>query len=177
MESVADDQEVRHTAAMNPYRKIFGALNDAQVQYVIVGGVAMNLLGYPRFTGDIDILLALDPGNLKRMGALMATLGYERRVPVRVEELGDEQNVLRLMKEKNLIAYTFANPDAPLFSIDVIVGESLHFATFQQRASVLKVWDILLPVVSVDDLIEMKRKTTRKKDADDVQNLLELKGL
>lgn len=49
---------------MNPYGRIFRSLNTADVQYLVAGGVAMNLLGYPRFTGDIDILLALDPQNL-----------------------------------------------------------------------------------------------------------------
>lgn len=162
---------------MNPYQQIFGALNDAHVRYLVVGGVAMNLLGYPRFTGDIDILLALDDANLDRMARLMQSMGYEQRLPVDVQELSEEGHVLRLMKEKNLIAYTFANPDAPQFSIDVIVGESLEFSTYAKDALQIPVWDIEIPVVSIDDLIGMKRKSTRKKDADDVALLLELKGL
>lgn len=45
---------------MNIYAEIFKAFNDAKIAYLIIGGVAVNLYGYNRFTGDIDILLALD---------------------------------------------------------------------------------------------------------------------
>jgi hypothetical protein len=155
----------------------FRGIERSRVRYLVVGGVAMNLLGYPRFTGDIDILLALDKPNLDRMAKLMKGMGYERRVPVDVQELGDERRALQLINEKNLVAYTFANPDAPQFSIDVIVGESLEFAKYAKDALEVAVLDVRIPVVSIDDLIGMKRKTNRKKDADDVIALLELKGL
>ncbi len=137
----------------------------------------MNLLGYPRFTGDIDILLALDAANLERMSALMKRMGYEQRLPVSLEELGDEKKTLKIIKEKNLIAYTFNNPKEPQFGIDVIVGESLNFQKYHQRCQQMKVWDIAIPVISIDDLINMKRKANRQKDIEDLQALLELKGL
>lgn len=162
---------------MNVYRKIFGALNAANIRYIIVGGVAMNLLGYPRFTGDIDILLALDEENLAKMAALMRKMGYEKRIPVSIEELGDEKKVLNLMKIKHLIAYTFANAAKPQFSIDVIVGESLKFNDYEKRCNHAQAWDIAIPVVDIDDLIGMKKKTGRKKDANDVVDLLKFKGI
>ncbi len=137
----------------------------------------MNFLGYPRFTGDIDILLALDPGNLKKMAAVMKKLGYEQRIPVSLEELGDEKRVLDLMKSKNLIAYNFANEKRPQCGIDVIVGDSLQFDDYEKSCTFVKVWNFSIPVVAIDDLIDMKKKTGRKKDADDVAILLELKGL
>ncbi len=49
---------------MDSYKQVFQALEKANVRYIIVGGVAMNLLGCPRFTNDIDIVLALDEKNL-----------------------------------------------------------------------------------------------------------------
>ncbi len=72
-------------------------------------------VGYPRFTGDIDILLALDEKNLQKMGKVMGKLGYERRIPMSIEELGDEKHVIKLMEEKNILAYTFVNAKEPLF--------------------------------------------------------------
>lgn len=137
----------------------------------------MNLLGYPRFTGDIDILLALDEQNLANMAALMKKMGYKKRIPIEIDELGDEKKVLDLMKKKNLIAYTFANAKQPQFSIDVIVGDSLNFKRYAKRCVHVPVWEITVPVVSVDDLIAMKRKSNREKDLNDVAFLLELKGL
>ncbi len=135
----------------------------------------MNLLGAARFTGDIDILLALDEKNLLAMAALMKKMKYEKRVPISLDELGDEKKALQLIKDKNLIAYTFVSSADPLFSIDVIVGDSLHFDKYKNHAGRISLWDISIPVISIDDLIEMKRKTRRKKDDIDVMMLLELK--
>lgn len=162
---------------MNSYQIIFKELSAAEIKYIVVGGVAMNLLGYPRFTGDIDILLALDSENLQKTSDLMKMMGYERRVPVALEELGDEKKALTFLQEKNLIAYSFAHSTEPQLGIDVIVGESLHFQEYADRSSVLRVWGIDIPVVSIDDLIGMKRSSNRKKDIEDVAALLELKGL
>ncbi len=162
---------------MNPYGRIFQSLNEASVNYIVVGGVAMNLLGYPRFTGDIDVLLALDSDNLRRMSGLMESMGYEQRVPVSLQELGDEKKALKLMKEKNMIAFTFHSPQEPQFGIDVIVGESLHFDRYHKHRVLVGLWGIEIPVVSIDDLIDMKRAANREKDAQDVAALLELKGL
>lgn len=166
-----------YTPNMDSYENVLRALNDTGVRYLIVGGVAMNLLGCPRFTNDIDILLALDEGNLHAMKAAMKTLGYEQRIPFSLDELGDEKKVLKLMREKNLLAYTFYNPKEPLYSIDVIVGPSLQFDRYKANQLHVDVWGLALPVVSIDDLIGLKRQSDREKDAMDVATLLEYKGL
>ncbi|MEM6397531.1 MAG: hypothetical protein AAF741_14370 [Bacteroidota bacterium] len=36
------------------YREFIDLLNVNQVRYLVVGGFAVNVHGYPRFTGDID---------------------------------------------------------------------------------------------------------------------------
>ena len=45
---------------------ILKALNDEEIRYVIVGGVAVNLHGHVRFTKDLDLIFAFDETNLKR---------------------------------------------------------------------------------------------------------------
>ncbi len=45
---------------MGYFEDVFRALNKAKVRYLVVGGVAVNIYGHPRFTGDIDILLLLE---------------------------------------------------------------------------------------------------------------------
>ncbi len=162
---------------MNPYGHIFQQLNEAGIQYIVVGGIAMNLHGLPRFTGDIDILLALDPPNIEKMSILMKEMGYEKRLPVTLEELGDEKHVVQLIKEKNLIAFTFNDPKKPQASVDIIVGESLKFENYKKHQVLIGMWGMHIPVVSIEDLIGMKQATHRQKDAEDVAFLLELKGL
>ena len=43
------------------YLNLFKALEKHKVQYLLVGGLAMNLHGVPRTTMDVDLVLALDP--------------------------------------------------------------------------------------------------------------------
>ncbi|TSD00615.1 MAG: hypothetical protein Greene101449_87 [Candidatus Peregrinibacteria bacterium Greene1014_49] len=160
---------------MNPYTRIFSALNKARIRYLVVGGVAMNLLGYSRFTGDIDVLLALDQENLRKMAALMQKLDYEKRQPISIDELGDEKKVLKLMKEKHLTAFTFSPLKGPPFNIDIIVGESLQFEKYAKSAVSIRAAKLTIPVISIDDLIGMKKKSPREKDALDVAILLEFR--
>lgn len=162
---------------IDSYENVFRALSDAKVNYIIVGGVAMNLLGCPRFTNDIDVLLALDDQNLQAMKKAMQDIGYEQRIPLALDELGDEKKALRFMQEKNLLAYTFFNAKEPLYSVDIIVGASLQFGRYLEHRVFADVWGMKLPVVSIDDLIGLKSESTREKDALDVATLLEYKGL
>lgn len=162
---------------MESYQHIFQALTNSHVQYIIVGGVAMNLLGCPRFTNDIDILLALDEENLHAMANAMKSLGYEQRIPLSLDELGDEKKALKFIREKNLLAYTFYNPKNPIYSVDIIIGASLRFDQYRKHQMPVEVWGLSLPVVSIDDLIGLKKESNREKDAMDVAMLLEYKGL
>jgi len=162
---------------MNIYAEIFNAFNKAKIEYLIVGGVAVNLYGYNRFTGDIDILLALDKKNLEKMDALMKKLGYTPRLPVEIHELTDTKKLKTWIKEKGLKAYTFINNRRPQLDIDILVEESLTFGKQYSKKTKIKVWDTTLPVISLQNLISMKKKANRQKDLDDVKALLELKDL
>ena len=89
---------------MNLYKKVFTKLEEAKIKYLIVGGVAVNMYGYSRFTGDVDILLALNPTNLQRMDKLMHDLGYVERLPINIKELGDKDKLEEFIKKKALKA-------------------------------------------------------------------------
>ena len=162
---------------MADYQSLLKEFADKKLQYLIVGGVAVNLHGYPRFTNDIDILLALDTANLKTMAQIMQNFGYQQRLPVSIQELGDAYKVRKLMQEKGLIAYSFIHAREPQFNIDVLVGESLEFEKFTVHTMHADVWGLDGRVVSIDDLIAMKKNSEREKDVQDVVALLELKGL
>ena len=46
------------------------ALNDAKVQYLIVGGLAVIAHGYERFTNDVDLVIGLEQDNICRGSGL-----------------------------------------------------------------------------------------------------------
>lgn len=61
---------------------VFQALQAASVRYLVVGGVAVVLHGHPRFTADLDLVVALEPGNARAAVEALAGLGYRPRPPV-----------------------------------------------------------------------------------------------
>jgi hypothetical protein len=61
---------------------IFAVLQRAGVRYLVVGGVAVVLHGHPRFTADLDLVVALDPKNARAAIEALGVLGYRPRAPV-----------------------------------------------------------------------------------------------
>lgn len=57
-------------------REFVELLNSRGVEYVIVGGHAVAFHGHPRFTGDIDFLIAATPANAARVLACLAAFGF-----------------------------------------------------------------------------------------------------
>lgn len=162
---------------MNIFEKVFRELNKAKVDYLVVGGVAVNLYGYVRFTGDLDLLVLLDEKNIQKMDRVMKKLGYYPRLPVSVHELSNRKQVQKWFKEKNLRAFTFMPPrDNPL-EIDIIIEESLKFAIIAKDKTIKHIEKVRIPIVSIEQLLKMKRKAGRPNDIQDIKALLELKKL
>ena len=162
---------------MNPYKKIFSELQKSGVKYLVVGGVAVNLYGYSRLTGDIDILLMLNPVNLLKMERIMKHLGYVERLPVKLYELRNKNRVKKWLKEKGMTAYTFISSKKPQLDIDILAGHSLDFNKYYKKRTVIEAWGIRLPIIACNDLMVMKKKAGREKDLLDLKALLELKSL
>lgn len=66
---------------------IIGALNSANVRYLIVGGLAVNAYGYERLTRDIDLVIGLEPENIIRGLRTLQGIGYRMAIPVTPEEI------------------------------------------------------------------------------------------
>ncbi|PIZ74958.1 hypothetical protein CO045_00130 [Candidatus Peregrinibacteria bacterium CG_4_9_14_0_2_um_filter_41_14] len=160
---------------MNYYKELFTVLSASNIKYLIVGGVAVNLYGYTRFTGDIDILIALEKENLSNLDKVMKELGYVERLPVNILELADQNKLDKYIKEKGLMAYTYLSGKGLRLALDIIVQESLNFDKFVANSNIVTAWDLDLPVISLDDLIGMKRTAGRDKDLLDLEALLQLK--
>ncbi len=62
--------------------QIFGALNEAQVRYLVVGGLAVIAHGFVRYTNDLDLVVQLNEPNVARAMEVLKGLGYRAKVPV-----------------------------------------------------------------------------------------------
>ncbi len=160
---------------MNIFEQVFKALNKHKVDYMVVGGVAVNLHGFLRFTGDLDLLLLLDEKNLEKMNTVMKELKYSERLPVSIMSLKDHAQVKKWLKEKNMKAFTFNPPYENPLQVDIVIEESLKFEKMKMGKITKKVEGVSIPLVSIDQLIRMKRKANRAQDLIDLKALVKLK--
>ena len=155
---------------------IVRALNEVNVRYLIVGGLAVVAHGYLRFTADVDLILDLDEDNLRRAMAAFPALGYRPLVPVALDEFVDPQARARWIREKGLTVFSLFSPDHPATNIDLFVELPLDFERAYARAARMEIAPSLAaPFVSFDDLLFLKQQAGRPRDLEDIERLTVLK--
>ena len=153
------------------YLDLFKTLQEERVDYVVVGGLAINLHGAERATMDVDLVLAMDDANLGRFLAAARRLELKPSLPVRIESLCDAKQLDAWAREKHLIAFSLrpAKPSAP--TVDIIVRPAVPFERMHRNRIEKDLGRVRLNLASIDDLIEMKTGTGRKQDASDIEAL------
>ena len=81
------------------FEKLLVLLADAGVDFVLVGGLAVTLQGYVRFTEDVDILIASDQANVNRLLAALANYGEGFSKELSVEDFSQEEGAIRIIEE------------------------------------------------------------------------------
>ena len=157
------------------YEELFKKLFDQKVQYVLCGGLAVNIYGIPRMTADIDVLLDFDVENLQRFKNALHELNYSPLLPLPIEHLAEKAERLRYIAEKNLIAYSFFPSTGAHMSIDVLIDCPVHFDELWAQKVARKVDEYEIYLASVDHLIEMKQYSDRVQDKQDIILLSKIK--
>jgi hypothetical protein len=136
------------------FLQIVEAFNREGVEYIVVGGVAVNLQGIARSTEDIDVFVHLSPLNVQRLRKALKALYDDPAIDeITVEELHD-CSVLR-----------YGTPDD--FYIDILVKLG-DFAAYEDvQAEEVEVENVKVRVATVQSLYWMKSGTLRPKDRQD----------
>ena len=151
---------------------IVRALNAAKVQYLIVGGLAVNAHGFVRLTRGVDIVLGLECENAARgLDALMQA-GWRLAIPEKAEAFADEAMRARWRTERNMIVLKLWSDEHRRTPVDIFIYEPFDFAAEYSRADRLEVCPgVLAPVVTLETLLEMKRAAGRRQDLTDIEEL------
>jgi hypothetical protein len=155
---------------------VLAALEQANVRYLVVGGVAVVLHGYLRTTLDLDLVLQLDPDNLKRALKAFGDLGFLPQAPVLLSSFADPQNRETWSRDKNMTVFSLWQPDHQGFAVDLFVQEPFDFEAVYRRALRVPLQGVNATVVSRKDLLDMKRATGRARDLEDIEALSESPG-
>jgi len=144
------------------------ALSAAQVRYVLVGGMAVQLHGYFRTTFDVDLVLAMDDENLTRFIGVAKQLGLVPSIPVPIDSLRNAAQIEQWHREKGMLAFALREPQTGGGVVDVLVRPEVPFEQLYERAVVGELLGQQVKIASIADLLTMKRRANRDKDRLDI---------
>ncbi len=139
---------------------VLRALMAADVRFKIVGGVALNLVGLPRATQDLDLFVEPTPENVARLRAALHQVFDDPSI--------DEITFEDLSGEYPAIQYV---PPTGSFHIDLLsrLGEAFDYPSIEVEGRTVE--EMTLPVATPRMLVRMKRGTVRPQDHADAARL------
>jgi hypothetical protein len=144
--------------------RILRALAEHEVDYVLIGGLAVQTHGHVRTTNDADLIPAPDPANLKRLAAALRSLG------ARVLNPGQEDTEIDAKMLPRATIWQFITRDGGIDVMHEVPG-GRSYADLGDGVLHVQLGDIEVPVVGLDDLIQMKLARGRPIDLADVASL------
>lgn len=162
---------------MSLYVPLFEALNHMQVRYVVVGGLATVLHGYARLTADIDLMVDLDPKELRKGIDALAKYGMIPRVPVDPYDFAEPDIRRHWIEDKNMRVFSMWRPDEPLVSVDLFVEHPVEFDDIWSQSDVVELGPVSVRIASISHLVALKRLANRPQDLIDIEKLLEIQRL
>jgi len=151
----------------DPIRAHLGCLRDvkrwlkaARADGVVIGGIAAGLLGTPRVTKDVDILVVIDDSDWSRFVDCGRQFGFESRISDAVA-FARENRVLLMRHRPSKV------------DVDVSLGALDFEREVLERAISVVVQRTSIPVPTPEDLIIMKMIARRPRDIRDVEGLME----
>jgi hypothetical protein len=139
-------------------------LNNCKVQYIMVGGFAVNLYGYTRATNDVDLLLKDDALNRQQLAIAFTALGYGNI------SFGEFQFVPGWT---NFYIGTGIHLDI----MTSLKGVDLSFDECLKMAPVAEIEGVMVPFLHINHLIQNKQVVNRPKDQLDVMELEKIRQI
>lgn len=158
------------------YENILREFQKQKVKYVVVGGIAVNLLGSLRSTADIDILAEMTDTNLRKIVKILRSKGYRPKQPVDPMCLADKVTRQEWISKKNMKAFNFYKKNS-LNELDIIIDSPVKFEKAIKTCQRFKCNDITIPVISINNLIKMKIISSRPLDKIDLEVLRTIKKM
>ena len=145
------------------FEKLLARLADANVRFVLVGGLAVALNGYVRLTEDVDILIEPSELNVRRLLECLADFGEGFARELSVGDFSDEEGAIRIVEE------------AEHCQLDIFTRMTgLHYADIAGDAVRSSIGGHEILYASKVALIRLKSASVREKDRLDVAALQRL---
>lgn len=140
-----------------------GLLEKHGVEYLVIGGYAVAVHGFPRFTGDLDVFVATSRENARHMLEVFAEFGFA---------------------SLNLTEEDFLEPDMVIevgrepMKIQVLTGiDGISFDRCRADLMLVAAGGLQIPFIGLDSLLVNKAASNRAKDRIDFVELTRLQRL
>ena len=151
-------------------QELLKRLSQANVRFVLVGGLAVNAWGYVRGTRDLDVVPDPSHQNLAKLDAFLRELGGKVEVG---QDLLEADAISTFLKtgDRTLVM-------TELGQVDVLQGlpQVPPFAILDAEAVNVDMGGFVVRVCSLEHLIAMKRASERPRDRDDLEALEAAQG-
>ena len=139
------------------FKEFIQSLNDNQVRYLVIGGYAVALHGYPRYTKDIDIWIGMSPDNAAKLVKALEQFGFGSLGLQAADFLVPDQ-IIQLGYPPNRIDLITTSPGVDFESC------------YASRVQVV-VDEVTVNFIDLDNLKKSKRAAGRLQDLADLENL------
>lgn len=136
-------------------------LNDHDVAFVVIGGVAARLHDTGHATVDIDVCPADTTENLQALSAALAVLDARLRVEGEPDGVPFDPHPDALGQMTSL---TLITNQGPLDIVFQPAGFDDGYTALASGAVTIEIADVPIPVASLSDVVESKRTAGRPKD-------------
>ncbi|MBS1622212.1 MAG: hypothetical protein JSS80_11315 [Bacteroidetes bacterium] len=143
------------------HRIILKTLLEHRVDFILIGGYAVNYYGYNRVTGDMDIWLAPDNDNKEMLLKALASLGFDE----------DGINTIRswdFTKPQKFHIGSDKQPDKTEFMTNI---SGLGYEEGRKNRIIAELEGLILPLIHYNSLLKNKRASGRSKDIADIEHL------
>jgi hypothetical protein len=134
-------------------------LLNSEVEFILIGGYAVNFHGYVRATGDMDIFLKPDNENKSKLQSMLEKRGTNKE---------DIKNLGQMDFTKPNVFFMGIKPKRIDFLTRI---NNVDYESANQRRVMLPLKDKMIPVLHLDDLILSKITSGRNKDITDIEEL------
>jgi hypothetical protein len=137
-----------------------------QVDFVVIGGVAVQAHGYIRLTHDLDVIVRPDILNATRLSEALIELEAELRTAGTLKLSNPHQ----LRRAPQVPVLTRAGP-LDVVNVDHVAGAPKSYDALRDAALLVNLDGLDIQVAGLSDLIRMKRAAGREHDLADIEAL------
>jgi len=124
------------------FRDFFELLEAKNVKFLIIGGYAVGAHGFPRYTGDLDIFIAISEENAQKILTVFADFGFAE-LGLEIEDFLQEEIVVEIGREP--------------MKIQVLTGiDGVSFEECYATREVFEIDGLSVPFIGFDKLLKNK---------------------